>query len=121
MRTGVAYLAGFAILLGGQSAMAQDIANGRQIFDMCLACHETGGPGPRLNGVFERKIGSVDGFVYSEALVAANNKAMLWTEDALSQFLAAPQTYLPDNKMAFGAVTDKKDRADLIAYLKTLR
>lgn len=121
MRIFAVVATGIGVLLSPQSAGAQDIENGRQVFEMCLACHERDGPGPVLNGIYERKIGSVKDFNYSEALTNANAKAMLWTQDALSQFLSAPQTYLPDNKMAFGAVTDKKDRTDLIAFLKTLR
>lgn len=100
---------------------AQDAARGQQTFEMCLACHIENGPGPDLNGVYERKIGAVDGFEYSEALAKANADGKTWTEDALDQFLAAPQTFLPENKMAFGAVTDAQERKDLIAYLKTLR
>ena len=109
------------ILAAASPSRAQDVDNGRQIFEMCLACHIKDGPGPILNGIYDRKIGSVDGFEYSEALTQANEKAQLWTDKALDQFLAAPQTYLPDNKMAFGAVTDAKERKDLIAFLKTLK
>lgn len=108
-------------LLSAGPVLAQDIENGRKIFDMCLACHEASGPGPLLNGIFERKMGAVEGFEYSEAFEKANAEAKIWTEKALDQFLSAPQTYLPDNKMAFGAVTDAKERKDLIAFLKTLR
>lgn len=110
-----------ALVTFGLPAAAQDVENGRKVFQMCLACHGKDGPGPVLNGIFEKKIGSVEGFEYSEALEAANQKAQLWTEDALNQFLAAPQTYIPENKMAFGAVEDAQQRKDLIAFLKTLR
>ena len=121
MRTHKALLSTVALILSYLPVAAQDVENGRRVFEMCLACHETDGPGPVLNGIFERKIGSVEGFDYSEALANANAKAQLWTEEALNQFLAAPQTYLPDNKMAFGAVKDAKERKDLIAFLKSLR
>ena len=112
---------GFFAVVNAGSVTAQDVDNGRKVFDMCLACHEAGGPGPVLNGVYDRKMGAVEGFEYSETLANANAAAKIWTEEALDQFLAAPQTYLPDNKMAFGAVTDVKERKDLIAFLKTLR
>lgn len=115
----------WAVLLSAaahvSAAHGQDVQNGRAIFETCLACHDTAGPGPTLNGVYQRKIGAVEGFEYSEALAQANNKAQIWDDDALEKFLTAPQTYLPDNKMAFGAVTDAKDRKDVIAYLKTLQ
>lgn len=122
MRPGLAtILIGFVIAFFTTPSGAQNAENGRQIYDMCLACHIDNGPGPALNGVYERKIGAVEGFEYSEALANANAKGQTWNEDALDQFLAAPQTYLPDNKMAFGAVTDPTERKDLIAFLKTLR
>lgn len=108
-------------LLHSPAAHSQDIQNGRAIFETCLACHDTAGPGPTLKGVYQRKIGSVADFDYSEALIKANTEAKIWDDDALEKFLTAPQTYLPDNKMAFGAVTDRKDRQDVIAYLKTLQ
>ncbi len=114
-------LTGLTLVLLTSPGVAQDVENGRKVFDMCLACHETDGPGPVLNGIFERKMGAVEGFEYSETFTKANADAKIWTEESLDQFLAAPQTYLPDNKMAFGAVTDDKERKDLIAFLKALR
>lgn len=101
-------------------APAQDAAKGKQVYEMCLACHIAGGPGPGLEGVIGRKAGAVEGFVYSEALAKANENGLIWTDENLSKFLTDPQAYLPENKMAFGAVTDPQERADLIAYLKTL-
>lgn len=121
MRTTSLSLAALTLALLTAPAVGQDVEKGRQAFEMCLACHEAGGPGPVLNGIFESKMGSVEGFEYSETFAKANAEAKVWTEEALDQFLAAPQTYLPDNKMAFGAVTDDKERKDLIAFLKTLR
>ncbi len=121
MRAQTILFIGLLGTLNASSATAQDVDNGRKVFDMCLACHEAGGPGPVLNGIYERKMGAVKGFEYSETFTNANAEAKTWTEEALDQFLAAPQTYLPDNKMAFGAVTDTKERKDLIAFLKTLR
>lgn len=122
MRAIVATVLGYAMVFAAPGqASAQDVGKGQQIYEMCLACHIENGPGPLLNGIVDRKIGSIDGFEYSEALAAANAKGQLWTEAALDQFLAAPQTYLPDNKMAFGAVTDAQERKDLIAFLKKLR
>jgi len=112
---------GITLALLTVPVVAQDAENGRKTFEMCLACHEAGGPGPVLNGIFERKMGAVEGFEYSETFAKANADGKIWTKVALDQFLAAPQTYLPDNKMAFGAVTDDKERKDLISFLKTLR
>lgn len=101
--------------------LAQDASRGEAVYEMCLACHVEGGPGPGLNGIVGRKAGAVDGFVYSEALAAAGEKGLVWTEDNLSKFLTDPLAFIPDNKMAFGAVADTQERADLIAFLKTLR
>lgn len=107
-------------------AVAQDAGNGKRLFEKCLACHAVGPGaanknGPVLNGVVGRVMGGAEGFAYSEAFQGANAAGKVWSEDTLSAYLAAPLEFLPKNKMAFGAVTSPTERADIIAYLKTLK
>ena len=42
-----------------------------------------------------------------------------WTDANLNKYLKSPGDFVPGNAMAFAGVPNPKDRADLIAYLKT--
>ncbi len=102
-------------------AGAQDAAAGRANFAQCAACHtidDSNGAGPSLKGVVGRKVGSYPGFHYSRAM-----KSTDWTWDAakLDTYLADPQVAIPGNVMPFSGLPDAKQRADLIAYLLTLK
>ena len=105
-------------------ASAQDdelIRAGKRQFRACQACHgldkgDNRNSGPTLYGLFGRKVASESGFGYSDAMKGAN---IVWTEEALDRFLTNPQTDIPGNKMALGAVKDPEQRTQLIAYLKT--
>jgi cytochrome c len=88
----------------------------------CAACHseEKGGPikiGPPLWGVVGREIASVEGFEYSDAL---RGKEGQWTYENIDQFIHGPKEWAPGTKMAFAGIKSPEDRADLLAYLRTL-
>ncbi len=88
----------------------------------CAACHsfEKGGPnkvGPHLWGVVDRQRAHEGGFEYSAAL---KEKGGTWTYDELDHFLANPKTYVPGTKMAFAGIQAPQERADVIAYLRSL-
>ena len=109
---------------GGLVAMiaAGDVAKGEKVSKKCKACHvfEEGGKnklGPALWGIVGRDIGAAEGFKYSNALGGMDGA---WTYENLDQFLAAPKTWLPGTKMVFAGVKKEQDRADLIAYLRSL-
>jgi cytochrome c len=98
-----------------------DAASGKQTFAVCAACHSTSGSdgvGPHLDGVVGRKSGSVSGFNYSRAMKQAN---VVWDDKTLVAFLANPQAAVPGNHMPFSGLQDPQQRADVVAYLKTLR
>ncbi len=97
-----------------------DAAAGGEVFEnQCAMCHvaEGGGQGPSLVGVFGRKAGAAPGFAYSPALAAAN---VTWDASNLDRYLENPQAAIPGAAMPF-ALTDAKARADVIAYLGTLK
>ncbi|MDX2275503.1 MAG: cytochrome c family protein [Hyphomonadaceae bacterium] len=101
---------------------AADLAAGRRVFGQCRSCHtiEAGAPnriGPNLHGVMGRQAGSLDGFNYSDPLKAAG---FVWDAERLDQWLQAPQTFLPGNRMAFAGVRDETQRRDLIAYIEVM-
>jgi cytochrome c len=108
-------------LLGLASAHAQDAAAGGMAFMQCADCHSpTGsdGVGPGLKGIFGRRAGSKAGFLYSPAL---KKSTVVWDDTALDNFLTSPQSAQPGTTMAWPGEDDPKVRADLIAYLKTLK
>ena len=108
-----------------QKAMAAgDAAHGKRLFqDRCGLCHMgapgdgDGGQGPNLNGVVGRRAGSLPDFGYTAALKAYGES---WTADRLQTFLAGPQKLVPGTAMPV-AVANPKDRADLVAYLASLK
>lgn len=101
-----------------------DPAAGEKTAKKCAACHsfDKGGAnkvGPNLFGVVNRPKASHEGFNYSDALKAfADPKD--WTYTSLNNFLHKPTEYIKGTKMNFAGVKKASDRADLIAYLRTL-
>jgi cytochrome c len=101
-----------------------DIANGKTTFNtMCGVCHsvqETGGPtlGPNLLGVVGRKAGSQPDFtLYTPALKASK---ITWNKKTLDKFLVNPNAKVPGTAMPM-QIPDNKTRADVVAYLATLK
>jgi cytochrome c len=47
-------------------------------------------------------------------------KGQPWTFDALNHWLYKPSAYAPGTRMSFAGITNDKQRADVIAYLRTL-
>jgi cytochrome c len=120
-----ARLLALGALLATPAAFAADAANGKAVFDrLCVICHATstepGGPptGPTLAGVVGRKAASVKEFaMYTPALKGHN---VTWNDTTLDAFLANPMTTVPGTMMVM-PVSDARERADVIAYLKTLK
>lgn len=98
-----------------------DAVKGKAAFGVCAMCHsaEAGknGIGPSLFGVVGRTAGTAPGFKYS----AAMTKAGTWTPNKLDAFITAPKTAVPGTIMPFAGLKDAQKRADLIAYLGTLK
>lgn len=96
-----------------------DAAAGQKIFYKCKSCHAAGpgAPnmvGPSLHGLFGRKIGTHEGFIYSDAM---KNAGFVWTPAELDKYIADPRIEVPGNRMSFIGVKDPTDRQNLIAYL----
>lgn len=96
---------------------------GKRAFAKCIACHsvESGQhkpTGPSLAGIFDRKAGTAAGFRYSPAMQKAD---LVWNDGNLDKYLENPRTFIRGNRMAFPGVRSDRERADLIAYLKTLK
>ena len=116
-------VAAVALLAFSTSSLAAgDVAAGKQVAIRCEACHSfVDGKikiGPSLFGVVGRKAGTVPNFSYSNAL---KNSGIVWTADKLDGFLGGPKTLVLGNHMGYRGVTKQDDRANLIAYLATLK
>lgn len=100
-----------------------NVDSGRQIAQrQCGACHtfnEGGrsGVGPNLYGIIGAPHGHVAGFNYSNAL---KGKPGDWTYAQLNEWLFKPGTYAPGTRMAYAGLSNTQQRADLVAFLRTL-
>jgi cytochrome c len=101
-----------------------DPAKGQQVAKVCLQCHtfakgEPNKIGPNLWDVMEENIATVPGYQFSSALAADKDKK--WDPDELNIWLFKPQDFAHGTKMAFPGLPKAQDRADVIAYLLTLK
>lgn len=97
-----------------------DIDLGKRLFrGQCSGCHtlaegDVAIVGPNLHGMFDRVVGSSEDYGFSNALL---NASFEWTPEALDQWLAAPEEFLPGNNMPMSGLTDATDRANIVAYI----
>lgn len=49
------------------------------------------------------------------------DKAVVWDEKTLNDYLEFPKKFVPGTKMAFYGLKKAEDRSDLIAFLATLK
>ncbi len=105
-------------------AGAQDAAAGEGVFKrVCSTCHNATAEGPRklgptMHGVAGRKAASVEGFRYSTAKRDAD---LTWTPEKLNAYLLNPREFMPGTTMAYAGLKSDADRANVIAYLQTLK
>lgn len=103
-------------------AAAADIEAGKTTFKKCALCH-TNEPGknkvgPSLFGIVGRKSASLDSYNYSDAM---KNFKHTWNPETLDAYLTDPHAMVAGTKMIFPGIKDKTERANLIAYLETLK
>jgi cytochrome c len=102
---------------------AGDAKAGANVFKRCAVCHTSDkgggdGLGPNLFGIVGRKAASHPGFAYSAPMQKAG---IVWNDATLTKWVAGPARVVPGTKMAFGGITSKKQQADVVAYLATLK
>jgi cytochrome c len=99
-----------------------DPAAGKTVFNKCAICHSIDpakkGIGPTLFGVVGRHSATVEGYAYSEAMKAADKT---WDAATLDVYLTNPKALVPGTKMVFPGLPKAEDRANVIAYLATLK
>ncbi|WFU26922.1 c-type cytochrome [Bradyrhizobium sp. CB1717] len=95
--------------------------HGAEIFRACVACHtlsetEVQRAGPTLAGLFGRKIASLPGYRFSDALKAMD---IVWTPETVSKlFEIGPNAYTPGTKMPeqhIGSAADRRALTDFLA------
>jgi cytochrome c2 len=111
-----------ALLPAYAVAAEGNAVRGRRLFQsQCAACHtataENRVTGPGLAGVFGRKAAASEGFAYSEALKKSD---LTWDAATLEKFFAGPTQLVPGTTMV-QVVNPPSARADIIAYLNTLK
>jgi cytochrome c len=118
-----------AALLAAPAAFASDLKGdpekGKELFmtSACVTCHgvtkeATSMVGPSLFGVVGRKAGT------SPSLLGASENlkkyGVIWSAETLDEFLANPSAKVPGTPM-IGMLADPQQRADMIAFLFTLK
>lgn len=101
-----------------------DAGRGKVLFaQQCAVCHtvepEYHKEGPSLFQVFGRKAGTAPFFPH---YIGLKGSSVVWDDQSLDLWLADPRAFLDgrDTGMRF-RVPDPQQRADVIAYLKTLK
>jgi cytochrome c len=110
----------FAVLLANA-----DVSAGERVSRRCASCHsfEQGGAnmtGPYMYGVVGREVGVVDGYNYSNAMAEYAEGGVEWGYDNLNAYLERPADYIEGTAMSFAGLRDPEDRANIIAYMRTL-
>jgi len=95
--------------------------HGAEVFRACVACHTlradaTGRAGPTLAGLFGRRIASLPGYRYSDALRKLD---IVWTPETVAKlFEVGPATYTPGTKMPEQTIGSPEDRQALVKFLE---
>ena len=107
------------------SGIEGDAANGEQLFmaNGCPACHgvtpeANSMVGPSLFGVVGRKAGTAPSLLGASVNLKAYG--VIWSAQTLDEFLINPDAKVPGTPMT-GMLADPQQRADVIAYLSTLK
>ena len=120
MKKSLTILFVFGLLVSlSELALASDAKAGKKVFAKCRACHfvdkDKHKTGPHLVNIIGRTAGDTDFKKYSKAM---KESGIVWNDETLDGYLEAPKKYLKGGKMAFAGLKKKKDRDNIIAYLK---
>lgn len=101
-----------------------DPEKGAKVFKKCSGCHQVGTGavdkvGPHLNGIFGSLAAEHQGYRYSKSMTRAGDDGLIWTAETLDAYLENPRALVSKTRMSFRGLKDEKDRADVLAYLRT--
>jgi cytochrome c2 len=110
-------------LAGAQEIDEALAAEGERVWRQCQACHQIGDGaqnrvGPHLNGVLGRTAGTLDGFRYSSAMVAAGEEGLVWDEPTLEAYLENPRAKVAGTSMSFAGLRQAEQRDAVVEYIK---
>jgi cytochrome c len=105
------------------ASAAQDLEAGATSFKKCAPCHDVGETaknkvGPLLNGLDNRKTGSIDGYKYSDA---NKNSGIVWSDATFLEYIKDPKAKIPGTKMVFAGIKNETEAKNLWAYLKQFK
>lgn len=106
------------------AACAADAADaGERAFQRCYSCHsveegETDTPGPNLRGVIGRPAGTLKGYEFSPAMVAAGKRGLVWTRATIDALIKDSERFVPGTTMALPPLSDAQIRREVIDYLE---
>lgn len=98
---------------------AQDLNVGATSYKKCATCHDVGETaknkvGPVLNGLDNRKSGTIAGYNYSDA----NKKSgIVWSEATFLEYIKDPKAKIPGTKMVFAGIKNEGEAKNLWAFL----
>ena len=97
-------------------------AKGKKVSAKCKSCHDLTEKkkvriGPPLWDIVQAGKGGTGKYKYSSAMSGMGGK---WSYEDLDAFLASPKGFMRGTKMAFPGIKNAKDRANLIAFLRSL-
>ncbi|MCA8868455.1 MAG: c-type cytochrome [Rhodobacteraceae bacterium] len=130
---GLALLSALFVLAGPVYAddHVGDAAQGEKVFKKCKACHDVGEgakdkTGPVLNDVIGRVAGTFEGHKYSDSMIAAGEKGLVWNQEEIADYIEDPtgflRKYLDDSKAKSKMtlkVKKEDERKDVAAYVAT--
>lgn len=105
------------------SALADgDAVKGEAVFKAkCAFCHGVAAGekkmGPTMAGIYGMKAGTADYAKY----VGLKDVDFVWDDESLDGFIASPKAFLGGPTSMGTIMKDEQARADVIAYLKTLK
>lgn len=112
-----------AVSVGPETPFEREVR--AETYKWCTFCHTVKkgeGPivGPNLYGIWGQKAGSVPGFAYSEAMLKARDRGLVWNDETIAAYIADPQKYLPGTTMIIssGPIADPKRQQAVINILK---
>lgn len=129
-------VAALSLGVSATAALAGDAQEGEQAFRQCRSCHSItaddgtviqrgGRTGPNLYGLPGRVVASVEGFRYSDGLVALGATGATWDETLFTEYSADPTAFLRahmnDNSLRSAMNFRLRSGADdLWAYLESV-
>ena len=100
-----------------------DAVAGRAAFNKCASCHQVGpnaksGFGPHLTAIIGRPAAAAKDYTYSEPM---KKSGLVWNEKTLTAFIKSPSDMVPGTKMRFWGISNEKQIADMLAYLRSVQ